>query len=330
MVSFKMIFTLLTLLIMILSACETLKESKPIYPIKEYERMLAGRLDADYVGTENCLAACHAHDRIRRDFDASTMGVQLSEKTGLPLVNCESCHGPGSLAIAGLTPEKVEEDARQGVKTECNHKTFIDIDNLPAQAKSLICLKCHTANATFNLHEWNISGHAINDVSCSDCHIVHAGPDMVIDPRDTVELCFSCHDDERAEFLLPSHHPIMEKRVVCIDCHQPHGTTNERLLKGETVKETCTVCHAEKEGPFLYEHSETTEDCRICHHHHGAVNNNLLHVPMPFLCLQCHEGHNTNSTSTVKPRFYTRCTDCHSQIHGTDIPSASGKGMFSQ
>ncbi len=89
------------------AGCAALKESRPILPIKEYEKMIAGRLDADYIGTDNCLKACHVHDKIRRDFDLSTMGAQLSRESGLPLVNCESCHGAGSLAIEPLTPENI-------------------------------------------------------------------------------------------------------------------------------------------------------------------------------------------------------------------------------
>ncbi|MGD1076582.1 MAG: cytochrome C, partial [Thermodesulfovibrionales bacterium] len=150
----------------IISGCETLRTSKPIIPVKEYEAMIVGRLDANYVGTHNCLSACHFHDKIRQDFDASTMGVQLSRTSGMPIVDCESCHGPGSLAIEGITPEKVEMDAKAGKQTACDYKTLINLKDLPAPAQSLICLKCHTANATFNLHNWNGSVHAFNDVSC--------------------------------------------------------------------------------------------------------------------------------------------------------------------
>lgn len=138
----------------LLSGCEALKTSRPILPIKEYERMIVGRLDAEYVGTQNCLAACHFHDTIKRSLDASTMGLQLSRKSGLPLVNCESCHGPGSLAIEGITPERVEEDAKRGIQTSCNYKTLIDIKNLPPEAQSLICL-----NATLQMqHSISITG----------------------------------------------------------------------------------------------------------------------------------------------------------------------------
>src|SRR5512139_2245732 len=94
--SYRKICIFLFLLILAVYGCETIKSVKTLVPIKEYERMLMGRLDANYVGTDNCLSACHYHDKIRLNFDASTMGAQMSSKTGMPLVNCESCHGPGS------------------------------------------------------------------------------------------------------------------------------------------------------------------------------------------------------------------------------------------
>lgn len=322
----------LLLATVVAAGCAALKESRPILPIKEYEKMIAGRLDADYVGTDNCLKACHTHDRIKRNFDLSTMGAQLSRDSGLPLVNCESCHGPGSLAIEGITKQSVRADAGAGKKTTCDYKTFIDIKNLPAMAKSLICLKCHTANATFNLHNWNAGVHNIADVSCSDCHDIHGGHNLKVRPRDTASLCYTCHQEIRAEFSLPTHHPVPEKKVFCTDCHEVHGSTAEKNLRRDTVKQTCTQCHAEKEGPFVFEHADNTESCTRCHRPHGSVNNNLLALREPFLCLQCHPTHRFTGTTSAEDKQgrYTRCTDCHSQIHGTDLPSPSGNGRFIQ
>jgi DmsE family decaheme c-type cytochrome len=316
----------------LVAGCAALKESRPLFPIKDYEKMLMGRLDADYIGTDTCLKACHFHDKIRRDFDLSTMGAQLSRESGLPLVNCESCHGPGSLAIDGVTPEKVRADAAAGKQTACNYKTFVDIKTLPAQAKSLICLKCHSANATFNLHNWNASNHAIADVACEDCHNIHAGHNLKVKPRDMAGLCYKCHPDIQAAFQLPSHHPVPEKKVFCLDCHDTHGGNAEKNLRRTTVKETCTQCHIEKSGPFVYEHADLTEDCRSCHVPHGSVNSRLLSLREPFLCLQCHTSHRISGTTTAESKraFYTRCTDCHSQIHGSDLPSPSGSGRFIQ
>ena len=294
----------------LLAGCAALRSSKPLLPVKEYEKMIAGRLDADYVGDQACLSKCHAHDQYKKYFDASTMGAQLSPESGLPLVNCESCHGPGSLAVANI-------QTVNGVPT-CDFKTFIDLKTLPKQAQSLICLKCHTANATFNLHYWNAGVHNLAGVSCFDCHNVHGGSDLKVHPKDVAKMCYKCHQDVKAKFMLPTHHSVPEGKMNCLDCHEPHGTANEKLLKEATVKETCCACHAEKEGPFAYEHSDVTEDCRNCHTPHGSVNNQLLSVRQPFLCLQCHE----NPHSTVVDRL-TRCTDCHSEIHGTDTPGLS-------
>ena len=168
--------------ILILQGCPNLKSNKPLLPQEEYEKMLVGDLFANYVGTENCLLACHVHDELKAHFDASTMGAQMNDEVSMPLLDCETCHGPGSLAIEGITKELVEENARKGIKTTCNFEKLIDLKNLPSPAQSLVCLNCHSANATFNLHNWNAGVHAMNDVSCFDCHDVHHSPDLMVTP----------------------------------------------------------------------------------------------------------------------------------------------------
>lgn len=309
------------------AACAGLKQDKPLLPIESYERMIVGRFDADYVGTDNCVKKCHKHQKITDDFRHSVHGEQIRPETGLPLVNCESCHGPGSLAIEKIGDDVAAND-QQGAK--CDTSKFLDIMNLPAPAQSLICLKCHSAASTPSLALWNASLHALNDVSCFDCHKLHQGPQQKVSREEMAEMCYACHPEVKAENGLFSHHPIREKKMACTDCHEPHGSTQEHLLKGNTVKETCTRCHMEKQGPFAFEHGDVTENCSNCHAPHGSVNNQLLTASMPFLCLQCHSGHTAGSTPESTTLFNNRCTDCHSQIHGTDIPSANGQGALLQ
>jgi DmsE family decaheme c-type cytochrome len=306
-----------------LASCAGLKQSKPLLPLYEYEKMIVGRLDAEYVGTDNCVAKCHKHDKLTNEFKLSLHGEQIKPETGLPLVNCESCHGPGSLAIAGLDNDPGENSR---LNSKCDTTKFLDIMNLPPLAQSLICLKCHSAASTPRLTHWNASAHALNDVSCFDCHKLHQGPQQKVSRDQMAELCYGCHPNVKAENNLFSHHPLREKKMACVDCHEIHGSTQEMLLKGMTPKDTCTRCHMEKQGPFVFEHADVTENCANCHSPHGSVNSHLLNAAMPFLCLQCHAGHTINTTPGVKQLFTNRCTDCHSQIHGTDIPSSAVTG----
>jgi DmsE family decaheme c-type cytochrome len=288
----------------------------------EYERLLVGNLMANYVGDDNCLAKCHSHDQIRKDFQHSVHGEQIASETGLPLVNCESCHGAGSLAV---------EHAEQDLK--CNTSELLPISQFPAQAQSLICLKCHSAASTPNLIYWNASTHANSDVSCFDCHKLHQGPNQKVRREDMAELCYGCHQEIRAEYAQFSHHPVPELKMACTDCHNPHGSAADFDLQGITVKETCTRCHMEMQGPFIYEHADLNNECSNCHSPHGSPNNPLLNVSQPFLCLQCHTGHldshrPTLGSSAFKGGFYNRCTDCHSAIHGSNVPSAKGRGTL--
>ena len=311
---------------LLVSACTALKEGHPLLPVSEYEKMVVGRLDADYVGTDNCVAKCHTHDKITNDFKLSVHGEQITPETGLPLVNCETCHGPGSLAI-----DKIERNKQLlGEKGDkCDVSKLLDYKALPPQAQSLICLKCHSAASTPTLAQWHTSVHALNDLSCFTCHKLHEGPHQKVNRDQMAELCYGCHPEVKAQFSLFSHHPVREKKMGCFDCHDPHGSSLPLLLKGSSQRDMCTRCHMEKNGPFAYEHGDVTENCTNCHTSHGSANRRLLTAAMPFLCIQCHSpSHRSTLVDQSKPLFANRCTDCHSTIHGSDTPSNSGLGTL--
>jgi DmsE family decaheme c-type cytochrome len=109
------------------------------------------------------------------------------------------------------------------------------------------------------------------------------------------------------------------------------------LLKKNTVTETCTTCHAEKRGPFLWEHQPVSEDCTNCHTPHGSNIAPLLKSRAPFLCDECHDGPH-NSTNPYGPGAAVgkagaatndrsaagrACMNCHSMVHGSNSPSGA-------
>jgi DmsE family decaheme c-type cytochrome len=146
------------------------------------------------------------------------------------------------------------------------------------------------------------------------------------------ETCYKCHPDVRAQSYLMSAHPIKQGRVVCTDCHNPHGSMTDHLLKQETLNETCYQCHADKRGPFLWEHEPARENCMACHRPHGSVHANLLKARLPWLCQECHMSGfhpSTAYTGSGLPGFGTpqralllnSCTNCHTNVHGSNSPS---------
>jgi DmsE family decaheme c-type cytochrome len=134
---------------------------------------------------------------------------------------------------------------------------------------------------------------------------------------------------QAAAFWKPSRHPLREGKMACTSCHSPHGSTAPASLVRNTVNETCTGCHSEKRGPFLWEHQPVTEDCHNCHDPHGSVQPSLLKARAPFLCQQCHEAAGHPSSPATPQGLPGRsafllggaCLNCHSQVHGSNHPS---------
>ncbi len=103
-------------------------------------------------------------------------------------------------------------------------------------------------------------------------------------------------------------------------------------MKRDTVNNTCFQCHAEKRGPFIWNHLPVTENCALCHNPHGTNVANLLKQRPPFLCQQCHEPTDHRGAvptfvevgSSRQGRNITlarACLNCHTNIHGSNNPT---------
>lgn len=244
------------------------------------------------------------------------------------LPSCAGCHGESETHIN--KPEGVKE--RPKPEFPYGKRTANDV-----AGHNQICSSCHKGG---KFMDWAGSAHGAREVSCTSCHTLHVQKDKVRDKRTQPEVCFACHKEQRVLANKPSHHPILEGKVVCSDCHASHGSAGPKLMARQSVADTCFTCHMEKRGPFVRKH-EPAEDCTICHNPHGTSVDNLLKVRAPMLCQQCHEptqhragvpgfGAGTGSTTrTVGITLARACLNCHTNIHGSNNPvNTTGERTF--
>jgi DmsE family decaheme c-type cytochrome len=124
-----------------------------------------------------------------------------------------------------------------------------------------------------------------------------------------------------------AHMPVREGAMECSSCHAVHGSVTTALLNHDTINDGCYSCHAEKRGPFLWEHAPVNENCLDCHDPHGSIRQAMLRLNPPRLCQQCHIEtlHPTEARlPTSKFAIGRSCMNCHSNVHGSNHPSGFG------
>jgi len=268
-------------------------------------------------GADTCLG-CHATPNIVGIF--RTPHAQPNDDRG-PFghggLQCEACHGPGGAHV------------KAGGGPPAGMIVFGAKSATPVLAQNANCLGCHQNNAA---HEWATSAHSTADVACASCHNLHTVKDPMAVAATQIEVCTSCHQAQHTDLFKPSHHPLREGKMACTSCHAPHGSSAPAALVKNTVTETCTSCHTELRGPFLWEHQPVAEDCGNCHEPHGSVQPAMLKIRPPFLCQTCHEGAGHPSIANTpqglaggrSPSTFLvggGCVNCHSQVHGSNHPS---------
>jgi len=252
---------------------------------------------------------------------------------------CQNCHGESGVHIKdpGKPPDVVFTAKSKNIS--------------PADTRSESCLKCHDTKV-LPRQFWAGSQHQTRGVACTDCHNIHAPDQKVLTKATQADVCFTCHKAQRSQIRRISTHPLAingasaAPTMVCSDCHNPHGSPGPTLLKKQTVNETCYTCHAEKRGPFLWEHAPVVDSCTTCHTPHGSVNAPLLKERAPWLCQDCHSGDHGNQVNSganlgngnvttvngllkagaAAPRVQMgarACLNCHVLIHGSNHPAGA-------
>ncbi len=283
--------------------------------------------NAEAVGSEAC-EMCH--EEVVKVFSASRHTIHLRKVLKEANQACEHCHGPGSEHV----------DSGDGTKI----LRFPPRSSVTVKRAAEICIKCHAT--THDSPHWRTNVHATADVGCVDCHRFHGSDDdpfMLQKPIVKVSnlagfrydanhpttsqaingTCLNCHAAQAAQARLRSHHPMLEDRVSCTDCHEVHRSTNPALMPvNKSMSAVCTKCHTNIRGPFVYEHEPTRtgglgESCLTCHQPHGSPNQKLLITNSHDMCIQCHTDINTDDAHQGRPGSCWR-SGCHTDIHGSN------------
>jgi predicted CXXCH cytochrome family protein len=173
---------------------------------------------ATFVGSKAC-EECHAD--VTKGFGGATHAKLMTPGDAQKEMGCESCHGPGS----------VHTKSGGGVGTIVNPQKSADT-----------CYQCHLEKrGEFNLPY----GHKPGVVGCSECHDPHKGDAIKgggVRLASANETCLKCHESQRGPYVF-EHEALRDN---CSVCHNPHGSTNPKMLKARNAT-LCLQCHYQQQ-----------------------------------------------------------------------------------
>ncbi len=190
---------------------------------------------------------------------------------------CGRCHlSPHQTAMATTDPH-----GRAQIGCLSCHKIHDNPNKaLVSDDSDNYCLTCHTAVASEFSRR---SAHPLEsgNIRCIDCHNLSS----LNDPALAIGMdwqCQECHAENSGPFLY--EHKALYNHLVeggsCLECHQPHGSPNDRLLN-QPGNAVCMQCHMTPAG-HITQHSGlgTKLACVECHSQiHGSYDNNLFLDP---------------------------------------------------
>lgn len=256
-------------------------------------------------------ADCHADQA--KAFGANPHGRAwfLLTKDGSPNGVCESCHGSGTKHMeAG--GDKSLINTMKGAKA---------VDT---------CVTCHEKK-TNEFHSFRDGVHANQPaVNCGTCHSVHGSnwKNRSLLVSKELDTCTNCHQTQAGMLKdKPFTHRVGRGGFECSSCHDPHGRGPSALKLTKEGDLPCVKCHAEKKGPFAFEHvGPTTGSCLTCHEPHGSNNPKMLkRSNVAQLCIECHSNLGQRTLGTQVPAQHSiyaqrwqNCTTCHTAVHGSN------------
>lgn len=168
----------------------------------------------------------------------------------LQQLNCSSCHKVHAAApVVGLL---IDDNTEFCGKCHSSTKLgFMRRSNHPVLQGAVTCLSCHRFTKRADQNQMYGFGRV-----CEDCHSDVAGP---------------------FRFEHPAANAYDVQGGGCVECHNPHGSENDKLLK-QPNGTLCQACHAVPRHNTAHSGAYANLDCLTCHTdiHGSAVDYRFL------------------------------------------------------
>ena len=271
------------------------------------------------------------------------------------IVTCRTCH---DIHMEDVSMHLLRSfdignyTSRIDICYECHRQDFKEISPHKSEKEGLTCLKCHKSSPTIKDTEETITLVAEkNELLCNFCHNV----DVDNHPLNVDRSIRLSKRLPRSEY----------NKVICITCHDPHGTTGtinflrERYVKDLEIgkyknphleKEyfSCLKCHVKVPDNKEYVKTKYDDDyillCYNCHgtdeekcHPIGIELKKGMELPRGFklndddiiTCVTCHQLHCSGtefiSYRNINTLKKTNCNDCHNFSGVKTINPHAGK-----
>ncbi|PWB71128.1 hypothetical protein C3F09_08225 [candidate division GN15 bacterium] len=226
-------------------------------------------------GTIACIS-CHSGGSVHADNPSKDNITNPAMLTGdKALTTCSPCHLPHqSQDDFGFSPHSLQQ-----INCASCHKLHAEAPavRLLLDDKTEFCGRCHTSAKAWFMRR---SNHPVlqGAMTCISCHKFSNRVDEN-QVYGFARVCEDCHSDVSGPYRY--EHPVAEAYDVrgsgCIECHDPHGSENDKLLK-QPVANLCQACHFTATHLTAHDGAYANLDCLTCHVdiHGSAVDRRLL------------------------------------------------------
>ncbi len=183
-----------------------------------------------------------------------------------------------------------------------------------AGSETLNCLECHN-----DIGKEQFVHSPFGAGECASCHQPQTGkrhPDDkgAVTPVEVgAKLCYMCHESLSGKKYV--HAPVASGD--CIACHNPHASSNAKLLKISGAP-LCLTCHEDKFRHKFGHGPVEAGNCLVCHDPHQSDNRKLLKLGGAELCFSCHDRKGMTGKSVHAPVAKGDCVACHAP-HGSNF-----------